>query len=145
MKSIIVTGLAIAALTTSAFAQTASPQPAPPAPPAAQEKMAPPPHSAVPEVMSDATDAPPPPVPGCDAPPPPPPGPREMGREMGMGGHHRPPPPPSKAAHFRIEDGRTKIDVKCADDEPTKVCADTLMQIIEKMSGSSDRSNDDQY
>jgi len=141
MKSLIVTGLAVAALTTSAFAQTAAPQPAPPAPPAAQEKVNPPPHSVVPEVMNEANETPPAPMPGRDAPPPPPPG----HREDGMRGHHRP-PPPSKAAHFRIEDGRTKIDVKCADDEPTKVCADTLMQIIDKLGGgASARSDDDQY
>ncbi|MFF2319505.1 hypothetical protein ACFVTJ_00475 [Agrobacterium sp. NPDC058088] len=44
-----------------------------------------------------------------------------------------PPPPPSKAAHFWIEDGERKIDVKCADDEPMKACADIMMQIIDKM------------
>jgi len=68
-------------------------------------------------------------------PPPPPPGPggpREAGWRDGPHGR-RMPPPPSKAAHFRIEDGERKIDVKCADDEPMKACADIMMQIIDKM------------
>lgn len=60
------------------------------------------------------------------------------------GGDASPPPPPSKAAHFWIEDGQTKIDVKCADDEPTKVCADVLMKIMDKLSPSSDAQDDEQ-
>ena len=50
---------------------------------------------------------------------------------------HRPPPPPppSKAAHFRIEDGDTKIDLKCAEDEPMKACADLLIQVMDRLQG----------
>ncbi len=90
---------------------------------------------------SFAQQPPPPPGPAdagprADAPPPPPPpgpgGPREAGWRDGPHGK-RMPPPPSKAAHFRIEDGERKIDVKCADDEPMKACADIMMQIIDKM------------
>ena len=90
---------------------------------------------------SFAQQPPPPPGPAdagsrADAPPPPPPpgpgGPREAGWRDGLHGK-RMPPPPSKAAHFRIEDGERKIDVKCADDEPMKACADIMMQIIDKM------------
>jgi len=90
---------------------------------------------------SFAQQPPPPPGPAdagsrADAPPPPPPpgpgGPREAGWRDGPHGK-RTPPPPSKAAHFRIEDGERKIDVKCADDEPMKACADIMMQIIDKM------------
>ncbi|MGQ8633039.1 hypothetical protein ACUTJJ_16340, partial [Agrobacterium sp. DKPNP3] len=58
---------------------------------------------------------------------------REAGWRDGPHGKRMPPPPPSKAAHFRIEDGERKIDVKCADDEPMKACADIMMQIIDKM------------
>ena len=54
---------------------------------------------------------------------------------------HRP-PPPSKAAHFRIEDGTLKIDVKCSEDEPTKVCADLLLQILDRMDRQSDSQGD---
>ncbi|WP_312862112.1 hypothetical protein [Rhizobium sp. P32RR-XVIII] len=46
-------------------------------------------------------------------------------------------PPPSKAAHFYIQDGDVKIDIKCADDEPTKVCADLLLQMLDRLEGSS--------
>ncbi|NSY49198.1 hypothetical protein [Agrobacterium tumefaciens] len=90
---------------------------------------------------SFAQQPPPPPGPAdagsrADAPPPPPPpgprGPREAGWRDGPHGR-RMPPPPSKAAHFRIEDGERKIDVKCADDEPIKACADIMMQLIDKM------------
>ncbi|MDP9561145.1 UNVERIFIED_ORG: hypothetical protein J2740_002334 [Rhizobium nepotum] len=90
---------------------------------------------------SFAQQPPPPPGPAdagsrADAPPPPPPpgpgGPREAGWRDGPHGK-RMPPPPSKAAHFRIEDGERKIDVKCADEEPMKACADIMMQIIDKM------------
>lgn len=67
------------------------------------------------------------PGPEADAPPPPPPpgGPRR--------GPDAPPPPPSKAAHFIFERGDARIDVKCADDEPTKACADTISQLIDKL------------
>lgn len=90
---------------------------------------------------SFAQQPPPPPGPAdagsrADAPPPPPPpgpgGPREAGWRDGPHGK-RMPPPPSKAAHFRIEDGERKIDVKCADDEPMKACSDILMQLIDKI------------
>lgn len=68
-----------------------------------------------------------------DAPPPPPGpgGPRDGGWRDGP--HGKRPPPPSKAAHFRLEDGERKVDVKCADDEPMKACADIMMQILDKM------------
>ncbi|TCU28381.1 hypothetical protein EV131_102213 [Rhizobium laguerreae] len=51
----------------------------------------------------------------------------------GFRGHR--PPPPSKAAHFRIEDGNTRIDLKCAEDEPMKACADLLLQVIDRLQG----------
>jgi len=44
-------------------------------------------------------------------------------------------PPPSKAARFQIEDGNTRIDLKCAEDEPTKVCADLLLQVMDRLQG----------
>ncbi len=53
----------------------------------------------------------------------------------GFRGHRPPPPPPSKAAHFRIEDGNTRIDLKCAEDEPMKVCADLLLQVMDRLQG----------
>jgi hypothetical protein len=57
--------------------------------------------------------------------------------DMGFRGHRPPPPPPppSKAAHFRIEDGNTRIDLKCAEDEPMKACADLLLQVMDRLQG----------
>ena len=130
MKILFAAGLAFAAMATTTLAQQ---PPAPPAPPPAVQA----PLTAVPEVMPATA----PPAPDQDVPPPPP-GPRDMA----MRGHdgHRP-PPPSKAAHFRVESGHTKIDVKCADDEPTKVCADVVLQIMDKLAPAPDRSDDDRY
>lgn len=70
------------------------------------------------------------PGPEADAPPPPPP-PGDPRR--GPDGPPPPPPPPSKAAHFIFERGDARIDVKCADDEPTKACADTISQLLDKV------------
>jgi hypothetical protein len=56
---------------------------------------------------------------------------------FGFHGRWMPPPSRSKAAHFSIVDGNTKINIKCADDEPTKVCADLLLQILDKLSSPS--------
>jgi hypothetical protein len=58
---------------------------------------------------------------------PPPGGPR---------GHRPPPPPPSKAAHFRLEHGDIVIDVKCADEEPMKACADFTLQMLDRVQAS---------
>ncbi len=74
--------------------------------------------------------------------PPPPPGGRRPGPEAGAppppGGPRRgpdaPPPPPPKGAHFRFERGDARIDVKCADDEPMKACADITLQLLDKLS-----------
>jgi len=59
--------------------------------------------------------------------------------------HH---PPLSKAARFRIENGDVKIDVKCAEDESMRACADELNQILDRLEGrrsrSSSRYDDDQ-
>jgi hypothetical protein len=44
-----------------------------------------------------------------------------------------PPPPPSKAAHFRVEQGDDTVDVKCADDEPMRACADIAMQFLDRL------------
>ncbi|OLP61036.1 hypothetical protein BJF93_02965 [Xaviernesmea oryzae] len=94
-----------------------------------------------------AQDAPPPPPPGGPAPvageaaPPPPPPPGEAGKPprgprppMMEEGRPMPPPPrPPKGAHFRIEKGDTKVEIKCDEEEPMKACADTLMQILDRV------------
>jgi hypothetical protein len=43
------------------------------------------------------------------------------------------PQPPSKAAHFRVEQGDNAIDVKCADEEPMRACADIAMQLLDRL------------
>lgn len=74
------------------------------------------------------------------APPSPPPGGRRPGPEAGAppppGGSRRGPdaPPPPKGAHFRFERGDARINVKCADDEPMKACADITLQLLDKLS-----------
>jgi hypothetical protein len=45
---------------------------------------------------------------------------------------HRP-PPPSKAAHFRFRKGDAVVDIKCADDEPTKSCVDAGSALLDKL------------
>lgn len=65
---------------------------------------------------------------------------------MGRWGH-RPPrrPPPSPAARFRLvhrANGTGMIDIKCADNEPTKVCIDAAVELLNKVEtmGGSDES-----
>jgi len=76
-------------------------------------------------------------------PPPPAPGPRAEQRADGKDEWRMPPrgdrpPPPSNAAHFRVRIGDARIDLKCADNEPMKACADLLLQIIDRAKAPSD-------
>jgi hypothetical protein len=126
LKALLLSGLTLAILTGSAFAQTNGQPPAPPA-----QGMA----------------APPPPGPGVAPPPPPPPGvaPPPMGRgaEAGdMDGPPRPPggsaprgqrPPPERAAHFRLQRGDALLDVKCAEEETMKACGDLALQMVDRL------------
>ena len=41
--------------------------------------------------------------------------------------------PHSKAAHFILQDGDALVDVKCADEESMKICADITLQILDKL------------
>lgn len=79
---------------------------------------------------------------GGAPPPPPPPGGVAVNRDGppppagGPEGRRPPPPPPSKAAHFRIDVAPgAGIDVKCADDEPTRPCADIAFQLLDRVMG----------
>ncbi len=118
MKRLLVIGLALSTLSGAAFAQTPPPREDEQSAPSADEDRRPPPPR-----TDDEDDMAPPP------------------KEAREHGHMRPdghrPPRPSKAAHFRIKTGDTKIDVKCAEDEPMKVCADMVLQILER----AERSN----
>jgi hypothetical protein len=116
-RIIALAGVAALLSGTVAFAQTPPPPPGGPRP--GPEAGAPPP--------------PPPPGgprrgPDADAPPPPPGGP-----QRGPDGPPPPPPPPPKGAHFILERGDARIDVKCADDDPTKACADITLQMLDKL------------
>ncbi len=39
----------------------------------------------------------------------------------------------SKAAHFRFRKGDAMVDIKCADDEPTKACVDAGAALLDKL------------
>lgn len=95
--------------------------------------------------VASAQVAPPSPTPpaadsGVTPPPPPPPGgpgagaPGRMGKDGPTRKHdHRgPPPPPSDAAHFRVDTPGLRLDVRCAEDEPMRACADIALQLIER-------------
>lgn len=98
---------------------------------------------------------PPPKAEGDRLPNAPSPGPREPGGDRdGDEWRMRPmadrPPPRERGARFRIENGRTTIDLRCADGEPTKDCADLLLQVLDRLqrgtssedSGSRDYDRD---
>lgn len=80
----------------------------------------------------------PPPPPGGPRPgpeagaPPPPPPPGDPRRARGPDGPP-PPPPPSRAAHIVLERGDARVDVKCADDDTTKACADVSLQMLDRL------------
>jgi hypothetical protein len=109
MKGLMLSSLAFALLTGAALADTPAPPPGgPPAP--GMKAPPPPPPPGGPEAMDDGPGGPPPSG-----------GPRS----------HR--PPPSKAAHFRLEHGDIVVDVKCADEESMKACADFTLQMLDRV------------
>ncbi|ARM88963.1 hypothetical protein RHEC894_CH02676 [Rhizobium sp. CIAT894] len=136
MQKLLLSGLALAALAGNAFAQQSPAPPSAGTPPVAAEPSAPPPPAPSDEGAMRG---------GQDAPPRERPDDRWHGSRGDMGfrddrGYrgfrgHRPPPPLSKAAHFRIEDGNTRIDLQCAEDEPMKACADLLLQVMDRLQG----------
>lgn len=48
-----------------------------------------------------------------------------------------PPPPPLKAAVFHLQGNGVQIDVKCADDEPMKVCVEAAGWLLDKVTTKS--------
>ena len=117
MKRILIYATCIAIGTGAALAPASAAPP--PGGPAAAPAAAPPAPPPPPPGDADNAGPPPPPPGGPGAPPPP-------------GRRPPPPPPPSKAAHFRLETGTVSLDVKCADDEPMKACADIALQMLDK-------------
>ncbi|KKZ85919.1 hypothetical protein RPHASCH2410_CH19510 [Rhizobium phaseoli Ch24-10] len=134
MQRLLLSSLALAALAGTAFAQQ------PPAPPPA----------GIPPAAAEPSPPPPPPqsAPGDDERMTGSPDGRSGDRpdyrwhgsrgDMGFRGFrgHRM-PLPSKAAHFQIEDGNTRIDLKCAEDEPMKACADLLLEVMDRLQGQN--------
>jgi len=145
MQRFLLSGLALAALAGAAFAQQPPTPPPAATPPAAVDPASPPPPpptnpsaSADDERMMGEPDARPGDRPDDrwhrsrdDM------GFRDDRGFRGFRGHRPSPPPPSKAAHFRIEDGDTRIDLKCAEDEPMKACADLLLQVMDRLQGQN--------
>jgi hypothetical protein len=68
----------------------------------------------------------------ADNPPPRTPGPRGPGPDMG---HHL--PPLERGARIQVENGRTRVDLRCADSDSTRECADALVQILDTLQASS--------
>lgn len=92
--------------------------------------------------FAQAAPTPPPPPGGPlaqDAGPPPRPGDRGPG---GPGDRTPPPPPPSRGAAIHIErsvEGVLHLDVKCADPDPTKDCAEVTTQLLDKLGAASSK------
>ena len=113
-KTLIVTALALSFAASAAYAQTDTPPPPPKAPPAAGPEAAPPP-------------------------PPPPhhPGPEAMrGPDRGPGHgpwmkHHM--MMMSKGARIRVSDGDIHVNVKCAEDDSTADCGQTVIRILREV------------
>jgi hypothetical protein len=128
MKAFLLSGLTLALLTGGALAQANGQPPAPSAPgmtvppPPAPGLAPPPPPGVAPPLIGSGAEAG-----DMDGPPPPPP--------PGAPGPHgqRPPPPPERAAHFRLQRGDALVDVKCADEEPMKTCADLALHMIDRL------------
>ncbi|MDN5928597.1 MAG: hypothetical protein L0I29_16130 [Hyphomicrobiales bacterium] len=126
MRKAVFAILALGLATTVAYAQTDTTPPAQPqSPPAAEPGAAPPPPPAGPDVMHGQNGMR---GPGRH-------GPRGWQKHHGM-------MMGSKAAHFRIRSGDTTIDVKCAADDTTAACGETVMQLLDKLqTGQSAEEN----
>jgi hypothetical protein len=106
-QSTVCFGVAAALLATAAFAQPPQPPSSGPRPSAPGAAPSPAPQPGSPTTTGQA--------------------PQPPGSSRSEG------PPPSKAAHFRVEQGDNAIDVKCADEEPMRACADIAMQFLDRL------------
>ncbi len=145
MKALLASSVALALMTGAVMAQRAAPAPA-------GVNQGIPPAAGSPDSVA-VPAPPPPPAPEADGmSPPPPPGAMRAGGPLpgGPGGPrmmdgrgpagpdgHRPPPPPPRGAHIDLQRGDLRVNVKCADDEPTKVCADIAMQMLDHLQAAS--------
>ena len=115
-QSTVCFGVAAALLATAAFAQPPQPPSGGPRPPAPGAAPSTPPQPGSPTTTTGQAPQPP------------------------AGGQRTEGPPPSKAAHFRIEQGDNAIDVKCADEEPMRACADIAMQFLDRLGITQSRT-----
>ena len=64
---------------------------------------------------------------------------RGTGPDQGRGRGDRPfridAGPPTKAAHFRVDRGDSRVEVKCPEDEPMRACVEATIQLYDRISG----------
>ncbi len=142
MKTFLASGVALALMTGAVMAQRAAPAPV-------GITQGAPPIAGAP-AGANVPASPPTPAPDADgmAPPPPPGGPRAGGPVPGgpggpgpMGdrgpagpdGRRGPPPPPPRGAHIDMQRGDIRLNLQCAEDEPTKTCADIAIQMLDHL------------
>ncbi|MGI3898973.1 MAG: hypothetical protein ACRYGP_00900 [Janthinobacterium lividum] len=127
MKVLLASSLALALMTGSVLAQRAAPAPAGMA-------QATPPVASAPAPDEDGMVPPPPPGgPRAAAPLPGGPGGPSMMADRGPDGRRVPPPPPPRGAHIDLQRGDLHVEVKCAEEETTKTCADSAMQMLDHL------------
>ena len=91
-------------------------------------------------------ETPPSSPPQADAPlrdAPPPAAPAEQDQDTVKGEWRMHPPLRERGARFRIETGRTTIDLRCPDGEPAKDCADLLLQVLDRLQGDTSSDSND--
>jgi len=95
--------------------------------------------------QAPAEPSPPPPPESSRQIPPPPPNSSSKNEERADDDWRSQPREPG--ARFHIENGQTRIDLRCADGDSTKDCADAVLQVLEHLqasnSGNNDRRGDD--
>lgn len=71
---------------------------------------------------------------GAQTPPAPPPPPGGV-RPMHGHGHMHPPSPPPRGARFHAhaDRGETRVDVRCAENEPMRACVDAANVLLDKL------------
>ncbi len=95
--------------------------------------------------QAPAEPSPPPPPESSRQDPPPPPNSSSKDEERADDDWRS--QPRERGARFHIENGQTRIDLRCADGDSTKDCADAVLQVLEHLqasnSGNNDRRGDD--
>lgn len=95
--------------------------------------------------QAPAEPSPPPPLESSRQNPPPPPNSSSKNEERADDDWRS--QPRERGARFHIENGQTRIDLRCADGDSTKDCADAVLQVLEHLqasnSGNYDRRGDD--